>query len=66
LIFKRAQSAGVMNFGINPVEKLWKYVKDNTIKNKVFEVLSDLEDEVCQFLFELEIDVVKSICGVVY
>jgi transposase len=51
---------------LNPVEKLWKYVKDNTIKNKVFEVLSDLEDEVCQFLFELEIDVVKSICGVVY
>ena len=48
---------------LNPVEKLWKYVKDNTIKNKVFEILSDLEDEVCQFLSELETDVVRSICG---
>ena len=48
---------------LNPVEKLWKYVKDNTIKNKVFEVLSDLEDEVCRFLSELKIDVVRSICG---
>ena len=48
---------------LNAVEKLWKYVKDNSIKNKVFEILSNLEDEVCQFLSELEIDVVGSICG---
>ena len=48
---------------LNPVEKLWKYVKDNTIKNQVFEVLSDLEDEVCKFISGLETDVVKSICG---
>jgi len=44
-------------------KKLWKYIKDSTIKNKFFEVLSDLEDEVCQFLSELEIDVVRIICG---
>jgi hypothetical protein len=37
--------------------------EDNTIKNQVFEVLSDLEDEVCKFISELEMDVVKSICG---
>jgi transposase len=48
---------------LNPVEKLWKYIKDNTIKNKVFEVLSELEDKVCNFIGGLENDVVMSVCG---
>ncbi len=48
---------------LNPVEKLWRYIKDHTIKNKVFEVLAELEDEVCAFIAELKSDVVKSICG---
>lgn len=48
---------------LNPVERLWKYVKDNTIKNKVFEALSELEDEVCDFIAKLENNVVMSVCG---
>ncbi len=47
---------------LNPVERLWKFIKDNTIKNKVFETLKNLEDEVCEFVKNLTKDVVMSIC----
>ena len=47
---------------LNPVERLWRYIKDNTIKNKVFETLSLLEDEVCGFVAKLTKDIVKNIC----
>lgn len=48
---------------LNPVERLWKYIKDNTIKNKVFETLENLEDEVCEFVKNLTDEVVVGICG---
>ncbi len=49
---------------LNPVERLWKYIKDNTIKNKVFETLSELEDMVCEFVKNLTVDILISVCGV--
>ena len=48
---------------LNPVERLWKYIKDNVIKNKVFETLLELENKVCEFVRGLSRDVIKSICG---
>ena len=48
---------------LNPVERLWKFIKDNTIKNKVFETLKNLEDEVCGFVKNLTDEVVVGICG---
>jgi putative transposase len=47
---------------LNPVERLWKYIKDHTIKNRVFETLKNLEDEICEFVKNLTNDVVMSIC----
>jgi len=47
---------------LNPVERLWRYIKDNTIKNKVFETLLELELAVCEFVKNLSSDVVKNIC----
>jgi len=47
---------------LNPVERLWAYIKSHTIKNKVFEKLSDLEDTVCEFVKNLSNDVIKSVC----
>ena len=35
---------------LNPVERLWQYIKNNTIKNKVFETIGELEDELCRFV----------------
>jgi transposase len=48
---------------LNPVERLWRFVKDNTIKNKVFETLKNLEDEVCWFVRNLTSEIVSSVCN---
>lgn len=48
---------------LNPAERLWRYIKDNTIKNKVFETLESLENEVCEFVKNLTKKVVLDICG---
>ena len=48
---------------LNSVERLWKYIKDNTIKNKVFETLEDLEIEICSFVKNLSREVVLGVCG---
>jgi len=47
---------------LNPVERLWRFIKDNTIKNKVFETLKNLEDEVCDFIKNLAKETVLGIC----
>ena len=49
---------------LNPVERLWKYVKDNIIKNKVFKTLKNLEDEVCDFVANLRSEDVANVCNV--
>ena len=46
-----------------PVEMLWKYIKNNAIKNKVFETLKNLEDEICDFIKNLTSDIVMGICS---
>ena len=51
---------------LNPVERLWKYIKDNVIKNKIFETLLELELAVCDFVRNLSADIVKSVCGYNY
>lgn len=35
---------------LNPVEKLWQYMKSHTIKNRIYKTLEDLEMKVCQFI----------------
>jgi len=51
---------------LNPVERFWKFIKDNTIKNKVFDTLLDLEETISDFLKTLTSDCVASICHVNY
>ena len=48
---------------LNPVERLWRYIKDNVLKNKVFNTLLELELAVCKFVRNLSVDVVWGICG---
>ena len=48
---------------LNPVERLWRYIKDNVLKNKVFNTLLELELAVCKFMRNLSVDVVGGICG---
>lgn len=51
---------------LNPVERLWQYIKDNILKNKVYDRLEQLEDDICAFMKSLQQEVVKSVCNVKY
>ena len=51
---------------LNPVEKLWQYIKDKTIKNKVFDNLDHLENSIVHFLKTITLDNIKTICNVNY
>ncbi len=35
---------------LNPVERLWRYLKDHTLKNKVYDTLNELESVVSSFI----------------
>ena len=52
---------------LNPVEKLWQYIKDYTIRNKAYETIEVLEDRVCEFVKNsLNPEIIKSVCNVKY
>ena len=51
---------------LNPVEKLWQYIKDHTIKNKIYKTLPQLESAVFKFVGTLTPEIIKSVCGVSY
>ncbi len=48
---------------LNPVEKLWQYVKFHTIKNKIYETIGDLEAAICNFVQGLKPDLIKLTCS---
>ena len=47
---------------LNPVERLWQYIKNKTIKNKVYENIEDLEKTICDFVKNIKPDDIMSIC----
>ena len=52
---------------LNPVEKLWQYIKDHTIKNRTYDNLKDLEDKICEFVKNnLNPEIIRSVCNVKY
>ena len=51
---------------LNPVERLWLYIKQNTIKNRIYENISLLEDSICDFIKNLKIEQLKQICNYNY
>jgi len=51
---------------LNPIEKLWQYIKNSTIKNQIFTTLKELENKVCKFVKTLTTEIIKSVCGVSY
>jgi transposase len=51
---------------LNPIEKLWQYIKDHTIKNRIYRTLPQLEKVVCKFISGLSSEIIKSVCGVNY
>ncbi len=51
---------------LNPTEKLWQYIEDQTIKNRLYKTLHQFEDVVCGFVKTLTPEIIKSVCGVNY
>jgi transposase len=51
---------------LNPVERLWNYLKAHTIKNKFYTSLNKLENSVCAFLNNMTKDNFKHICACSY
>jgi len=51
---------------LNPIEKLWQYIKDHTIKNRIYRTLPQLEKVVCKFISRLSPKVIMSVCRVNY
>lgn len=47
---------------VNPVERLWRYIKDHILKNQVYKTLKDLETATCNFIKNLSPNTIKSIC----
>jgi len=51
---------------LNPVERLWQYIKDHVLKNKIYDSLKSLENSLCQFINTITPETIKSICNVSY
>lgn len=51
---------------LNPVERLWLYIKQGLIKNRIYETLNALENAVANFITNLEMATVASICSASY
>lgn len=47
---------------LNPVERLWLYIKQNTIKNKIYHTLKSLEETVSNFIVNIKPIEIISIC----
>jgi transposase len=48
---------------LNPVEKLWQYIKSHLIKNKIYESIEDLENAVCAFIQNFNPDSIRRTCS---
>jgi len=51
---------------LNPVERFWQHIKCHTIRNKVYKTLKELKNTVAEFIKNIPIETVKSICTVEY
>ncbi|OAM06533.1 MAG: hypothetical protein TV41_03730 [Wolbachia endosymbiont of Dactylopius coccus] len=51
---------------LNPVERFWQYLKDNIIKNKIYDSIQLLEKTLCVFIVCLTQDLLKQVCNVSY
>lgn len=51
---------------LNPVERLWLYIKKAVLYNKIYENLADLENIVCDFIKNLNSNTIAQLCSVSY
>ena len=51
---------------LNPVERLWQYMKNAVLKNRIYDTLKELEDVVCNFICSMQHQTIKTVCHVNY
>jgi transposase len=51
---------------LNPIERLWLYIKKNVLNNRLYEQIELLEDNLCNFIKSLQKTTVQSICSAQY
>jgi transposase len=49
---------------INPVERLWGYIKAHVLRNRIYESLEELKEAVCEFVAGLTRERIMSVCRV--
>lgn len=51
---------------LNPVERLWLYIKKHILSNKIYKTIDDLEKALCEFVNGLSRESIKNICTASY
>jgi transposase len=51
---------------LNPIERLWLYIKKATIRNRIYDTIEDLEVTICNFIKNLQNATIASICHLNY
>lgn len=51
---------------LNPAEKFWQFIKDNILKNTIYDTLAALEGKVCAFINNISTEQILSVCNVNY
>lgn len=51
---------------LNPVERLWLYIKKAVLYNKIYDSLDDLENAVAAFVVSLKNNIIAEICNYGY
>ncbi len=51
---------------LNPVERLWLYIKQNILRNKIYDTIALLEGALCKFITSLASSTIKQLCNVSY
>ncbi len=51
---------------LNPVERLWHYIKSKIIRNKIYQSITELESKLTQFFKKIDPCTIKSVCGYGY
>jgi len=51
---------------LNPVERLWKTMKQEIIHNRIYKTLIDIEDAVVNYIRDMKEDFLKTLCSCSY
>jgi hypothetical protein len=47
---------------LNPIERLWLYIKHHIVRNTIYDSIEALENAVCNFVNTLTYKIIKSTC----